>query len=205
MKCQLRCWANGFTLSELLIALGILGLLSVFAIPKVLETMSGNTLEAHKRKGQEAAQLLTGAYARYKADKRVTASTKGVDFLEYLNYVRTDTSGATVDEYYGWGTVACDSSRVCYRLNNGGVFIMDPTEQFAGTDPTGNAVAFLFDPDGKVTAGGGVNTAGKATRFILHYNGKITTWAEVAPGSANSNTVSWGAYVVSNPPWFSWD
>ena len=55
---------RGFTLAELLIALGILGVIATFTIPKVLQTNQNAQWQAT---GKEAIAMISGACMRAKS------------------------------------------------------------------------------------------------------------------------------------------
>lgn len=192
---------QGFSLAEILIALTLLGILSAFAVPKLLNSVNNSQSGKFSAITKDMATAILSAYNQYKeTNASVATTTKGVDILANTNYIKIETSG-TIDDVYGYGTGTCSAASQCYRYPNGGVLLMDTTESFNGKSTT-NAVAFWFDPDGKVTNGGGASTDGKAIRLLLYYDGKIRTWGTVLPGTTSS-TVGWGGYSVSDPPWFS--
>jgi Tfp pilus assembly protein FimT len=64
-----RCkWQVGFTLAELFIALGILGMIATFTIPKVLQTQQGNQ---YRSAAKETAAMVSEAYAAYSLTHQV--------------------------------------------------------------------------------------------------------------------------------------
>lgn len=86
--------AIGFTLAELLIALGILGVIATFTIPKVLSAQQETQKKAIAK---EVASMITGAYQLYVKDNGYSTSISGASLVPYLNYVRIDTSNAWFD------------------------------------------------------------------------------------------------------------
>jgi prepilin-type N-terminal cleavage/methylation domain-containing protein len=66
----------GYTLAELLIALGILGVIAVFVIPKLLAIRSN---QSYNSSAKEAAATISGAYQVYKSKYAVTSNTSGGD------------------------------------------------------------------------------------------------------------------------------
>ncbi|WP_373532737.1 Tfp pilus assembly protein FimT/FimU [Vampirovibrio sp.] len=187
---------KGFTLAELLVALGILGVITTFTIPKILVVQQN---EQYKATAKEAASAIASAYQLYKQTGNLSASTTGGDFVNYFNNVRLDTT-AQVDSYYGTSTIwQCSGANTCIRLHNGAVLL--PTAwSFGGTNPT-NAITFMFDPDGAYSST--TQTPAKSIAFWLYYNGRITSRDKITPNSCRSDGCQNPASIY-DPPWFSW-
>jgi prepilin-type N-terminal cleavage/methylation domain-containing protein len=186
---------HGFTLAELLIALVLLGLIASFTIPKVLES---STNAKYKAMGKEAAAMLSGAFQVYKMSSTVAATTGPADLTQFMNYVRVDTSGATIDNVPYNGSLTCNASAPCLRLHNGGALHFDTTHNFAGTAAT-NAIMVEFDPDGTATG----NPSGAAVDLWVYTNGRIRTSATIETNTTTSFG-SGGPDPTLDPPWFSW-
>ncbi|MBY0449455.1 MAG: type II secretion system GspH family protein [Cyanobacteria bacterium] len=86
---------SAFTLAELLISLAVLGVISVFVIPKIL-----NANEDKKRSAiaKEVAATIAGAYQNYRLRNTPLASTTLSDLLPFINYVSADTSSGISTE-----------------------------------------------------------------------------------------------------------
>lgn len=68
----------GFTLSELLIALGILGIIAAFSIPKILNTQRDNRYNAS---AHEVAAAIGEAYSLYTKSTSLTSSANAYTIL----------------------------------------------------------------------------------------------------------------------------
>lgn len=190
---------KGFTLSELLIALAILGVIAVFTIPKVLQAQQGS---AFKSAVKEVAGTVTQAESAAQLAGTLSQNSTFGDLTPYLNYVKYDTVTVIDDVQTGSNRTCGAGSWVCLRLHNGGIISYHLAQSFAGTGTT-NGIYFYFDPDGKETDGT-TNGPGKSVNMFLYYNGVIRTKATAQPNTVNS----FGTYnPVANldPPWFSWD
>lgn len=178
---------SGFTLAELLIALAILGVIATFTIPKVLQAQGNQKYNAIAK---EAAGTISASYDAYRLKNTPAATTRVDDLTHYMNYARTDTSGAWIDDNMNASPWQCSASEMCLRLHNGAVLGYNPGEAFAGTANT-NYVRFWLDPDGGTNNG---SSAGlyRSIELVLYYNGRLTSI-----GVATNDP---GA----DPPWFSW-
>jgi prepilin-type N-terminal cleavage/methylation domain-containing protein len=187
----------GFTLAELLIALGILGVIATFTIPKVLMAQQSGRDNAIAK---EAAGMLSGAFQAYQQRNSVTANTRTIDLTQYMNYVAVQTSGS-VDLNQADSTISCDpGTTMCLKLHSGAVLHMF-TIQFSGTAST-NALFFYLDPDGveQSTTDG----PGKSVVFFLYPNGRLTNYGGVLAGT-QSSAGPHNACTACDPPWFSWN
>jgi prepilin-type N-terminal cleavage/methylation domain-containing protein len=190
---------KGFTLSELLIALAILGVISTFTIPKVLQSQTDGK---YKAIAKEAAGTISDAFQQHRLRNTITA-TMGIRHLtQYMNYVKVD-STTRIDLYQTatYGDCSDPTSR-CLKLHNGAIMRFSSSVDFGGTGST-NAVYFLVDPDGKETDGT-TNGPGKAVEFYLYSNGKIRTYGTIDPNTTSSFS-SKNPDSSLDPPWFSWD
>ncbi len=163
-----RTAKKGFTLAELLIALAILGVIATFTIPKILDSTSTSKTTAIAK---EAASMVAGAYANYKATTTSSANTQAADMTNYMNYLEVITTGADAampaTNNDGNSLQDCSASLPCLRLHNGAYLQYDTGMTFGGTTPT-HALVFNVDPDGNASAVGRVT-------FIQFFNGRLTT------------------------------
>lgn len=165
---------QGFTLAELLIALGILGVIATFTIPKVLFTAQGGQNTAVTK---EAASMISGAYTSYSLQNgSVGTDTTAGAFTQFMNYVAEDTSSATAAV---GGNANCSATLRCYKLHNGGVIQLNTTNTFGGSAST-NAVHYNIDPDGAGPA--------ETATLVLYYNGRLTTAENQATGTTGGGT-----------------
>lgn len=186
---------NAFTLSELLIALAVLGVIATFTIPKVLQSQR---VSAWNASAKEAAAAISEAYTVYKKTNIPTAATQFNHLTPYLNYVRVDTT-SSMDRAQGVaGPLDC-ASNLCLQMHNGGVLWGDYVA-FGGTATT-NAIYIPFDPDGKYS--GSPTGDGKAIGIYLYFNGRVTT-ADGIDASTCTSYGCWGPIPSQIPPWFSW-
>jgi prepilin-type N-terminal cleavage/methylation domain-containing protein len=183
----------GFSLTELLIALVILGLIAAFTIPKVLSSQQNSQ---YKSEAKEAMSMISGAFQAYSQVSQITASTSNANLTTYMNYVAIDTS-TLVNWPPGWGSgfVCGTSSSTCFRLHNGGILYFWLGTNF-GSMSTSNAIDLYFDPDG--------NGANSAVRFILYTNGRVTDYGSELPGTLVNNTPE-NPDPSATPTWFSWN
>ena len=191
MTLTRRPKAKGFTLSELLIALAILGLIATFTIPKVLNSVGerGNITAA-----KEAISVISSAYDGLRADGNgsVGANTTGVAILNRLNFVTIDTS-ATLGAVTN-GTV-CHADTPCYVLHSGSIIQTTAADNFVSATADTGTVGFNIYPDG---GRNGANSPA-AIRVMLGHDGRIMT-----DGLMPGYTEAGGFTAVALPDWFSW-
>lgn len=182
---------SGFTLSELLIALTLLGIIAAFTIPKVLTSFNGNT---HNAKAKAAAFMIQAAYNDYQMENAPTQATKASHLTPFFNYVSVD----TVNTYYGLCPVSVDCSALtgsCMRLGSGGMLTANDVTSFGSTSPT-NAIPFSFFPEKSTT---------ESIVFFLYYDGTLRTRNNVKDNTANSTFGDIDPTIVCDASWFSWD
>jgi prepilin-type N-terminal cleavage/methylation domain-containing protein len=187
---------RGFTLSELLIALAILGVIAAFTIPKVLQSQQDKRFNAIAK---ETAGMITGAYDAYRLNNAVTATTRPADLTPFMNYVRVDT--ASIIDYYPGGSSSNCSADQCLKLHNGAVLWYLSGVSFGGTANI-NALYFQVDPDGRYC--GGTSCEGKAVRFFLYYNGRLSNYGAISSGTVSSDATR-NPDPTRDPSWFSWE
>lgn len=188
-----------FTLAELLIALSILGLIATFTIPKVLQSQQNG---AWNSESKEMAGSLAGAYTALQAAGNLTTNTGSTDFMQYLNYVKADSSGILIDGKNGFATRTCDATFPCLFMHNGGILQLHPSK-FNGSTTT-NYVTFFFDPDARVTDGT-TNGPGKSVEIMLFYNGKLTSAGKAVGPICNSFVCPYTPASTDDPSWFNWN
>lgn len=199
---QSRLAPAGFTLSELLIALGILGVIATFTIPKILESSQD---EKYNSIAKEGASMIAGAYQTYKVNVPASAGMHLAYLTAYINYIATDNTTLIDTEANQSGSLDCANAiNLCLKLHNGAILMMPSNgtaRSFGGTAYT-NAMPFWIDPNGKLDNNSG--SVGKTVRFHLYYDGKIRTWGTMENNTTDSSG-SYGAPIaVRDPSWFSW-
>ncbi|HEY9687807.1 MAG TPA: type II secretion system protein [Coleofasciculaceae cyanobacterium] len=178
----------GFTITELLIALMILGEIATFTIPKVLQTQQNSKYNAMAK---EVAGSLSDAFIILKSKTTVSATTKAVDFGPYLNYVKIDTGPGTVQDAWG-SSYNCNSSNPCYVLHNGGYLLLW-NQQFTGTTNLHRTI-MIFDPDGS-----GIE---RGVWYVFYYNGRLTTLSTCLAGTIGEAGCPYGS--AADPSYFKW-
>lgn len=194
-----------FTLSELLIALAVIGLLATFTIPKLLQA---NMAQKQNAAAKQALAMVHGAYDAYKVNNLTVPETfKLDDLLPYMNYVGRKTSGRVDDHpniggWHGNGGYNCGSSGItCLRLHTGGVLFWVKDQTFGGTTPL-NAIWLLYDPD-EVATETTADSISKAVCFFFYYDGSSRSRKQIKVGSIAGNQVR-APNSTFDPSWFSW-
>lgn len=190
---------KGFTLSELLIALAILGVIATFTIPKVLQSQQDSK---YKSIAKEVMGIVSESYIAYKLKNASSGSIGLSQLTPFMNYVRVDTSGNIDDAYSYGGTFGCSGSFPCIRLHNGAAIAWDTAQSFGGTATT-NAIWLLLDPDGK-SLDSTTNGPGKSMSIFLFHNGRIADAGSI-PSNTEANNFTYGPDSGEVPPWFSWN
>jgi prepilin-type N-terminal cleavage/methylation domain-containing protein len=188
---------SGFSLTELLIALMILGEIATFTIPKVLMAQQSNSYNATAK---EAIGTISGAYQSYKLAQGDVSCLPAWNLTSYLNYVAIDTTTTLDDAPGGGANRQCNNTRKCLRLHNGGM-IYFWNQLLPGS--TTQAFGVTFDPDGKFT---GLQDSLEIEVFA---NGRVATWGTV---TASDNYMQTNATCAStawtpgshDPTWLKW-
>jgi prepilin-type N-terminal cleavage/methylation domain-containing protein len=190
----------GFTLAELLIAMGILGVLATYTIPKVLTSQRNGASNAAAK---EAAAAISEAFVIYKSKNAVTASTGCGDLTPYLNYVRIDTSTLMDDVNNNAANGCYAPGGECYILHSGSalMYCNNSANYFGGTSST-NAIFMQIDPDSRY--GGSMTGPSKSVLFLLYPNGRLTTFETALPGTKTSGGTSIEPWPDGDPDWFNW-
>jgi prepilin-type N-terminal cleavage/methylation domain-containing protein len=195
-----RTNTKAFTLAELLIALGILGVIATFTIPKVLMAQQSGQKKAVAK---EAAAMISGAHTVLKLNSTLTGASTIMDLTPYLNYVRVETAGS-VDGIPAAATgypasYTCNTaSIICLRLHNGSVLIATKANSFGGTAST-NAFDFVIDPDGTL------NSDRSSVGFLMYYSGQITSRSTVRSSTQDGGGQTYNPGAGMDPGWFDWN
>jgi prepilin-type N-terminal cleavage/methylation domain-containing protein len=190
---------QGFTLSELLVSLAVLGLIAAFAIPKVLTAVGESSSRAI---GREAFSMISEAYQALRAQQNgnVSRATTAQNLIDQMNYASALTTGNGA------------STTNSIVLQNGAQIAYVPLDNFDTAavrgvigftvDPDGDAATSVSGPvtvylgsDGRIWAADEAYTAGTGTTaspFSANYglpaNSAVTAIAPNNTGNANTAT-----------------
>ena len=162
----------GFTLSELLVALAVLGLIAAFAVPKVL-TASGNATA--NAKVHKAAQAVVNGFEKWTQENGKNGTITLNEIMTVVNHSGILTTGIMDDHPNSTDVFDCATNTTCYKMLDGTV-IFFYTADGSFVDTTNNdAIHFLVDPDGlsNGTAPLAVSDPSASVGFALYYNGRI--------------------------------
>lgn len=201
-----------FTLSELLIALAILGIIAIFTIPKVLQSQRDGRNKAITK---EMIAAVSGAYQAYKLNNVPSATMHLGDLTPYLNYVKLQTTGS-FDKWHNWtGTLSCSSQAPCIVFASGGLINYyqgngaATSGNYFGQTQNNNYIYFSMDPDGTVTSQNDPVGPAKTVDGALYYNSKIILNIECVAGDVtyeDGTPQNWcPGSPAEYPPWFSWN
>lgn len=189
---------KGFTLAELLISLAILGVISTFAISKVLQAQQNSEWNSIAK---EAAGTFAAAYEALKREGKLSANTSAKHLIPYMNYVKYDTS-SQVDKIKGGTFWNCTATYPCIHLHNGAVLYFE-SRYFNGTEPN-RAIWMLVDPEAGYS--GSTTGPGKSIWFAMYYGGRLATRSTINPNTVGgADNFVWNPCANCDPPWFSWD
>ena len=184
----------GFSLAELLIALLILGEISTFTIPKVINAQQSRQRATNMK---DTAAMIAAAYQQAELRGVTDINTRLQNLTPYFNYVSVDTA-STIDDIVGYGTQNCAPAFPCYRLHNGGLLL--DRASFAGTGTT-NAMVMHLDLEGNYS--GSTTGDGKSVMLVLFYSGRITSRGQLNTGITSSQG-TWGTEPNGDPSWVVW-
>lgn len=186
---------SGFTLSELLISLSVLGLISALTLPNVYNSVNKNKNNAVAK---ETFQMISQAFEMYSTNNSITASTSINDLLPYMNYREMDTSGTLVDlsPLTPGANRACNTANPCLQLLNGGaIWLYDGS--LGGTTEK-HCLTLLLDPNGKY------DNNKDGLWLLIYSNGRVLTSATALDNSTTGSGEVFSAIPGDDPTWFSW-
>jgi prepilin-type N-terminal cleavage/methylation domain-containing protein len=185
---------KAFTLTELLVALAVLGLITSFIIPKVISDINSR---GYNTSLKQCMATITNEYQTYIASTIPNANTSSNMILKNLNYIEIDTTstitglyGTTVRSYQCTPSGYAPGTGICYKLHSGGVLMAyAQQETFGGTTPN-NVIPYLFDPDGNGSTTGVI--------IFLYFNGRVVTYSKLL---SNSPSALWNYNPLPDPSW----
>jgi prepilin-type N-terminal cleavage/methylation domain-containing protein len=168
----------GFTLSELLVALAVLGLIAAFAVPKVLTASWNATANA---KVHKAAQAVVNGYEKWKQANGDALGMTGADLMTFVNFSSVITDGRVVDIHPGSGNFTCRATLTtsgnlegpCYRMPDGSMVYFIGHTGVAFTTNATSVLYFTVDPDAIESGANTQTNSGIGTSFFLYKNGRI--------------------------------
>ena len=190
-----------FSLTEVLIALALMGVLAAMTIPKVLVSQQKST---YNPKVKEAVFMVQSAYTDYQMENTPGSTTTFGNLTPYINYVKVN-STATIDDagsVSGCGgtvpSVSCATAgKTCIVLPNGTILYYTTATQFNNTAST-NALSFIVDPDGKYSNDG-------SAWIFLYFNSNTKSVGHISANTSNSSPSSpFNPNTVADPDWFEW-
>jgi prepilin-type N-terminal cleavage/methylation domain-containing protein len=168
---------QGFTLSELLVSLAVLGLIAAFAIPKVLSAVNEAGIKAV---GKEAISMVSSSFDSLRADSNgfLPKSTTAAQLAAKMNFVNlaTTTTGSVQGQVM--------------NLHNGGRISYDEDDNFTGG--TNGFIRFNIDPDGAASSG--------AISVNLGYDGRVWVDNELYKAGTGSTVSAFNASYTSSTP-----
>lgn len=193
--------ARGFTLTELLITVAILGIISAFTIGKVLGGPSSD--QKFKTEGKGALVEIQKAYTLYREDYAPLATTTFGAITPYMNYVKTDTT-SSIDAYVGSSSAkSCSSPYACLLMHDGGLVRYNVTSDSFGSTATTQAMYVYFDPDGIYS-----NTTdgpGQSVMLYLYYDGAVKSTDQVRTGTYDQYGTVYNPHATRtyDPTWWN--
>lgn len=192
---------RAFTLAELLIAVGVISLITTFTVPKLL-----NNYQTHKFNAQskEALQVIVRAIYNYKAEYGTVNGLTGDKLLPYIGYSKLFPAGYEYD-YISGAPITCPADR-CLELHNGALVNIDSGYCSRGQLPENqDGFNLTVDPDGKRTNPSLSLNHNQAIQFWIYRNGRIRTRSNNNNPTYSYCDTSYNfAPAGSNPPWFEW-
>jgi prepilin-type N-terminal cleavage/methylation domain-containing protein len=193
---------QGFTLSELLIALAVLGLIATFTIPKVLYSTQSKQMNSITK---ELASAVVNAIMAEEVETgplTVNADINAILDRRLMTLGRDTSSMIDVEPGNPFVTsIDCSNTAffICRKLQNGAVISIDYDTKIGGTSAN-DGFMFFLDPDGKLSDF-------KAIAFFIYVDHGIKTRSQLKNPSYVMNTSSFTLTPRANsdPSWFSWN
>ncbi|MCS6267918.1 MAG: type II secretion system protein [Vampirovibrio sp.] len=181
---------TGFTLSELLVGLGIIGLIAAFAVPKVLHASGAALANA---KVHKAAQAVVNGYEKWQQNNSDSLGMTGADLMTFVNYSSLITDGRKIDIRPNDGrdftctttltTTSANLAGPCYQMPDGSMVYFMGHTGVAFTASNTSELYFGVDPDAVATSDFSQANDGVATNFMLYKNGRLRERGHLKGGS----------------------
>ncbi len=192
---------GGYTLAEMLITIGILGVMAAIAIPLLFS----DTTKRDNSIVKQAIAEVTSGMTQLKLDENLNTTSTFADLLPYIKYTRL-ANGGYIDAnpshspgdpincpstYCSCSYAADPSGTNCMVLSSGAVVMFDRNAKFNGSGAN-NAIPFLVDMDGKR-----LSTPNSAMLW-LYYDGTVNSRGK---GTAVNSAGTFNANGAMDPPW----
>ncbi len=169
----------GFTLAELLVSLGVIGIIAALAIPKILTASNDSVSNA---KVHKATQAVVNGYEKWKQNNGDSLGMTGADLMTFVNYSSLITDGRIVDIHPGSGNFTCSTTLTttsgnlagpCYQMQDGSMVYFMGHTGVAFTASDTSVLYFAVDPDAIESGSNTQDNSGIATAFFLYKNGRL--------------------------------
>jgi prepilin-type N-terminal cleavage/methylation domain-containing protein len=174
---------KGFNLTELLIGLGVLGVIAAVAVPKVL---NASTAAVANAKVHKAAQAVANGVQKWTEQNGQSGFTTPADIMTFVQHNGRITNNSRMDWVPNTGqdytcrasTTPTGTQANCYRMPDGAVIYflgnLGAGNNFNTFGGNGfNGLYFGVDPDGITTADNSNDNTSAATAFIVYGNGRL--------------------------------
>lgn len=213
-KPSRKATAQAFTLTELVIGLGLLGLIATMVLPSVVQIKQNDGTA--KVQLQTAVQRLSLAYTQYKLDYDPTLTIGVAQLAPYLPQSKVVTTAATINDWGVATSLTCNTaSTTCYTMGDGTTVATHPSYRFGkGTETTltDRCLPFYLDVDSQYINGGTTsNLNTRSALFFVMYSGQVLTANQLTTTCKTYNVttdadVSWvpATLAASNLPTLPW-
>jgi type II secretory pathway pseudopilin PulG len=202
--------ARAFTMAELVVGLGLLGLMAAIALPSVVQIKQNDG--AVKVQLQTAVQRLSMAYTQYKLDYDPALTIGVAQLAPYLSQSKLVTTAATVNNWSDATSLTCNTATAtCYTMGDGTTVATHPSYRFGKGNEvtlTDRCLPFYVDIDSKYINGGATSDLNtRSALFFMMYSGQVLSVGQLKATCKTYNVtadadVSWvpATLAASNLP-----
>jgi prepilin-type N-terminal cleavage/methylation domain-containing protein len=193
---------NGFTLAEVIITLGVLGLLVAMVVPSVTQVKQHDGI--YKLQLQSAVARVSAAYEQYKLDFDPPMTLTLGTLAPYLRGSRLLTSSTYINDWGVTTSLRCATTpgAVCYALGDGAVVATIATYRFGQGSETNLAercLPILIDLDGKHITQATPDLNSRSALFLLMYDGRMIAAHQLKTTCKSYTTASGGSHINWTP------
>jgi len=205
---------KAFTMAELVVGLGLLGLIASMMIPNVMQMQQNNGVA--KVQLQTAVQRTSLAFQQYKLDYDPQLTLGLTNLAPYLTQSTLVSTSQTINNWGSNATLTCNSaSTLCYTMGDGSTLATHPSYRFGKGNElvlTDRCLPFYVDVDSKYSNGGSTSDLNsRSALFFLMYTGRVLPAARLTITCKTYNAltdadVSWvpATLAASNLPAVPW-